>query len=109
MSVIISFRSIMSKIRLNVLLCLQAVVKVGTIYLHMGTRDSRTLILLYSIKAGKMKQIVCSDYFVCKEGKMGLSCLLGNVFFTPVKIKLPFCYSCIIFPLDLPVFMYTGL
>ena len=49
MSVLISFRSIMSKIRLNVLLCLQAVVKVGTIYLHMGTRDCRTLILLYGM------------------------------------------------------------
>ena len=49
MSVLISFRSIMSKIRLNVLLCLQAVVKVSTIYLHMGTRDSQTLILLYGM------------------------------------------------------------
>ena len=55
----------MSKIRLNVLLCLQAVVKVGTIYLHMGTWDSRTLTLLYGMQAGKMKQIMCSDYFVC--------------------------------------------
>ena len=64
-SVLISFRSIMSKIRLNVLLCLQAVVKVSTIYLHVGTRNNRTLILLYGIKAGKMKQILCSDYFVC--------------------------------------------
>ena len=41
---------------------------------------------------------------------MGLSCLLGNVFFNPVRIKLPFAIeSCIILPLDLPVFMYTGL
>ena len=55
----------MSKIRLNVLLCLQAVVKVSTIYLHVSTRDNRTLILLYGIKVGKMKQILCSDYFVC--------------------------------------------
>ena len=39
----------MSKIRLNVLLCLQAVVKVSTIYLHVGTRDNRTLILLYMV------------------------------------------------------------
>ena len=65
MSALISFRSIMSKIRLNVLLCLQAVVKVSTIYLHMGTRDSQTLNLLYGMQAGKMNQIVCSDYFVC--------------------------------------------
>ena len=57
-----------------------------------------------------MKQIVCYDYFVCEEGKLGLSCLLGNVCFIPVRIKLPFFYPCIILCLDLPVFMYyTGL
>ena len=67
MSALISFRSIMSKIRLNVLLCLQAVVKVSTIYLHVGTRDSQTLTLLYGMQAGKMKQIMSSDYLFVKK------------------------------------------
>lgn len=67
MLVLISFRSIMSKIRLNVLLCLQAVVKVSTIYLHMGTSDSQTLALLYGMQGGKMKQIMCSDYLFVKK------------------------------------------
>lgn len=57
----------MSKIRLNVLLCLQAVVKVSTIYLHMGTSDSQTLALLYGMQTGKMKQIMCSDYLFVKK------------------------------------------
>lgn len=57
----------MSKIRLNVLLCLQAVVKVSTIYLHMGTSDSQTLPLLYGMQGGKMKQIMCSDYLFVKK------------------------------------------
>ena len=74
MSALISFRSIMSKIRLNVLLCLQAVVKVSTIYLHVGTRDSQTLTLLYGMQAGKMKQIMSSDYLFVK--KASWACLV---------------------------------